>query len=113
MKIRNKLLLLEFEHDVVLGPEGSIKLTLIFNAFINQDSDSGEIRLDTDLIDVNNVKFLNSPIGDSYDSYTKFKENMKAIGIDVNELIKEEEKSIFTKKVINKLKSYYKEHVNG
>ena len=106
MKITGKTLQVTFEHDVTLGHNNSIECTLSHVAYVYGLKDGG-IGIDTDFVDVINVKFMGLPIEDGYRGFKKFKESMKEFGIDVDKMINEKENEIITDEVRNELKSLF------
>jgi hypothetical protein len=106
MKITGKTLQVTFEHDVTLGHNNSIECTFVHLTYVYEMKDGG-IGLDTDFVDVINVKFMGLPIEDGYSGFIKFKKSMKEFGIDVDKMIDEKEKEIVNQEVKNHLKSLF------
>ena len=106
MKITSKTLMISFEHDVTVGNNNAIEVTLIHQAFISENKD-GSICVDLDFIDVDNVKFLGIPIEGGYQGYKKFKTQMKELGVDVEKLMDEAASKLITDEDVDKLKRMY------
>ena len=109
MRITNKTLHVNFEHDVTVG--NAIEATLVHIAFIGIHK--GEINVDLDFADVINVKFMGVPIAEGYDAYKKFKSSMMDLGINVNQLFDEKATQLITDENIETLKQLYKETTGG
>jgi len=92
IKITSKTLLVNFETEVKLGKNDAIELTLVHQAYIYEGKNS--IDCDLELFDFINIKFLGMPIEEGYKQFIKFKEQLLALGIDLNKLIDEEEKRL-------------------
>jgi len=92
IKITSKTLLVNFETEVKLGKNDAIELTLVYQACIYESKNG--IDCDLELADFTNVKFLGMPIEEGYKQFSKFKEQLLALGIDLNKLIDEEEKRL-------------------
>ena len=93
IKVTSKTLLVNFETEVKLGKNDAIELTLVHQACIYEDK-NGNIDCDLELHDFINVKFLGMPIEEGWKQFSKFKEQLLALGIDLNKLIDEEEKRL-------------------
>jgi hypothetical protein len=66
MKITGKTLMVAFEHELKFGPNDSIELTLLSNAYISEGK-NGNVEVDLDLgIDYINVKFLGHDVDSGY-----------------------------------------------
>ena len=67
MKITGKPLMIALEHELKFGPNDSIELTLLSNAYISEGKNGG-VEVDLDLgIDYINVKFLGHDVDNSFD----------------------------------------------
>jgi len=93
IKITSKTLIVNFETEVKLGKNDAIELTLVHQAFIYEGKNDN-IDCDLELADFTNVKFLGIPIKEGYKQFNQFKEQLLALGIDLNKLIDEEEKRL-------------------
>lgn len=98
MKILNKFVMVNFEHEITIG-DGSIKATLEHQACINEKN------IDIDFIDVRDIYFMGIPVT-MY--YSDFKKKMMEMGIDIDKMIDEEEAKIITPKLKAKLKALWK-----
>jgi hypothetical protein len=111
MKITNTTLMVAFEHDVKIGPNDSIELTIINNAFISKDDD-GNTHVDTEIgVDYINVKFLGKDIDNSYNAFKEFKEYLKKLGIYFDDLIGAKEFEIANSGLEDKLKLMFRDKV--
>ena len=111
MKITGKTLMVSFEHDIKIGPNDSIELTLLSHAYICE-GDNGRVAVDIDLgIDYINVKFLGHDVNNSFSEFQKWKESLKNLGIDFNELINEQEKELANSGIENKLKLMFRDKI--
>ena len=111
MKITGKTLMISFEHDVKIGPNDSIGLTLLSNAYIGE-GDNGKVEVDIDLgVDYINVKFLGQDIDNGYNEFQKWKESLKNLGIDFSKLIEEKEKEIFDSGIEDKLRLMFRDKI--
>ena len=86
MKITDKTLMVNFENVVKLGNNDAIELKLLHQAFLSRNK-SDEIKIDIELVDVEDVKFLGIAIETGYKSYVQFKDRMLEFSIDVQKLI--------------------------
>jgi hypothetical protein len=109
MKIRSKTLMLQFEHDVTVG--NAIEATLVHQAFVFESEKTGEIEIELDFADVDNVKFMGIPIENGYDSYKKFKKTMLELGIDVDKLFDEKAAQLITDENMETLRQLYQNTV--
>ena len=109
MKIRSKTLMLSFEHDVTVG--NAIEATLVHQAFVFESEKTGEIEIELDFADVDNVKFMGILIEDGYDSYKKFKKTMLELGIDVDKLFDEKAAQLITDENMETLRQLYQNTV--
>ena len=107
MKITRKTLNVNFEHDVTVG--NAIEATLVHQVWISERE--GEINVDLDFIDIENVKFMGVPIAEGYDAYKKFKSTMMDLGIDVTKLFDEKAAELITDENMETLKQMYKKIV--
>lgn len=111
MKITNTTLMVEFEHDVKIGPNYSIELTIISNAFISKD-ENGNTHVDKEIgVDYVNVKFLGKSIDNGYDAFKEFKKSLSSLGIDFDKLILEKEREIATSGIEDKFKLMFRDKV--
>ena len=110
MKIKNKTLIVIFEHDITVG--NAIEATLVHQAWISERGD--EINVDLDkcrYVKFENVKFMGVPIAEGYDAYKKFKSTMMDLGIDVTKLFDEKAAELTTDENMETLKQMYKKIV--
>ena len=111
MKITNTTLMVAFEHDVKIGPNNSIELTLISNAFISKD-ENGNTHVDTEIgVDFTNVKFLGQNVNSSYDSIRDFRESLLKLGIDFDALVGKKEQEIIDSGIEDKLKLTFRDKI--
>ena len=111
MKITNTTLMVAFEHDVKIGPNDSIELTLISNAFISKD-ENGNTNVDTEIgVDYVNVKFLGQDVDSGYHAFKEFKESLLKLGIYFDDLIGAKEFEIINSGIEDKLKLMFRDKV--
>jgi len=111
MKITNTTMMVAFEHDVKIGPNNSIELTMISNAFISKD-DEGNTHVDAEIgVDYVNVKFLGQGIDNSYDAFKEFKASLLKLGIDFKKLIDLKEQEIIDSGIEDKLKLMFRDKI--
>ena len=111
MKITSKTLMVAFEHELKFGPNDSIELTLFSNAYISEGK-NGNVEVDVDLgIDFINVKFLGNEVDNSFSEFQKWRESLKNIGIDFNELVEEQEQKLINSGIENKLKLMFRDKI--
>jgi len=89
IKITSKTLIVNFETEVKLGKNDAIELTLVHQAFIYEGK-NGNVDCDLELADFTNVKFLGMPIKEGYKQFNQFKEQLLALGINLDKLVDEE-----------------------
>jgi hypothetical protein len=113
MKITGKTLMVAFEHELKIGPNDSIELTLLSNAYISEGK-NGNVEVDLDLgIDYINVKFLGNEVDNSFSQFKEWKESLKNIGIDFSQLIDEKEKELIDSGIEDKLKLMFRDKIKG
>jgi hypothetical protein len=111
MKITNTTLMVAFEHELKFGPNDSIELTLLSNAYISEGKNSN-VEVDVDLgIDYINVKFLGHDVDNGFIEFQKWKESLKNIGIDFNKLVEEQEQKLIDSGIENKLKLMFRDKI--
>ena len=111
MKITAKTMMVTLENRVTIGNNDAIELTLIHQAFISRDK-LGGIDVDIELMDFDNIKFLGMDIEGGFDGFNDFKTKMLELGINVDKLIDEKEKSLFEDINIEKnLKFLFKDQI--
>jgi hypothetical protein len=111
MKITSKTLMVGFDHELKFGPNDSIELTLMSNAYISEGKNGG-VEVDLDLgIDFLNVKFLGHDVDNSFFEFQKWKESLKNIGIDFDKLINEKEKELIDSGIEDKLKLMFRDKI--
>ena len=111
MKITSKTLMVGFEHELKFGPNDSIELTLLSNAYISEGKNGG-VEVDLDLgIDYINVKFLGHDVDSGYLQFNKWKESLKNIGIDFNELVNKQEQELIDSGIEDKLKFIFRDKI--
>jgi hypothetical protein len=111
MKITAKTMMVTLENNVTIGNNNAIELTLIHQAFISRDK-LGGIDVDIELMDFDNIKFLGMDIEGGFSGFNDFKTKMLELGIDVDKLIDEKEKSLFEDINIEKnLKFLFKDQI--
>ena len=102
MKITGKTVMVNFEEKVAVG-NGAIEATLLGQAFVY---DNG---VDTDFVDITDVKFMGMPIEKGYEGFKKFKSKMLELGIDVDEMFDSKFNELVTDEFKAKLISMYHE----
>ena len=95
MNIVGKTLMVDIENDITLE-NGSISMTIIHQAYVNQSD------VDIELADYANVKFLGKEI-----TFSKLKETLNNIDIDLGLLVDEKCKELFTDEDREYLQSLY------
>jgi hypothetical protein len=111
MKITQKTMMVTLENRVTIGNNDAIELTLIHQAFISRDK-LGGIDVDIELMDFDNIKFLGMDIEGGFYGFNDFKTKMLELGINVDKLIDEKEKSLFKDINIEKnLKFLFKDQI--
>jgi len=111
MKITNKTLMVEFQTEATFGPQGAIKTTLLHNAFLSRN-DEGKLVVDIDLgLDFVDTTFLGNKVGNGFDEFKKFKDTLKGLGIDFDELIRVEEKKLIDQGIEQKILFYFREDI--
>jgi hypothetical protein len=110
MKIIHKTLQLTIAHDVVIG-DGSIKGTIEHYCFLYENR-NGEIDLDIDFADIQDITFLGTPIESGYKGYQKFKKGMLELGIDVGKMFDEAAAQLITDEDVENLKQMYSNMLN-
>ena len=89
IKITSKTLMVSFETEVKLGKNDAIELTIVHQAFIYERKNGG-VDCDLEVIDFTNVKFLGMPIEEGYKQFNQFKEQLLALGINLDKLVDDE-----------------------
>jgi len=107
MKITNKTLMLNIEHNVQVGHNGAIEATLVHTVFIYRSEKTKNVECDLDFADVINVKFMGISIEEGYEGIKKFKEGMITLGIDVNKIFDEKASQLITDEEVEKIKEMY------
>ena len=97
MKIRSKTLLVTVVNEIKIGKNDAIEAT-VEHQIIGYDKEDGSVGVDTEFIDIYDVRFLGMPIDTGYAAYGRFKEQMLELGIKVDELVDEAVKGIVSKK---------------
>ena len=92
--------MVDIENDITLH-NGAITMTVLHQAYVNQGND-GKIYVDVDLTDYSNVKFLGKEI-----TFSKLKETLNNIDIDLGLLVDEKCKELFTDEDREYLQSLY------
>ena len=111
MKITNTTLMVAFENDVKIGPNNSIELTMVSNAFISKD-ENGNTHVDTEIgVDYINVKFLGQDIDNSFNAFKEFKESLLKLSIDFNKLIEVKEQEIIDSGIEDKLRLMFRDKI--
>jgi len=95
MNIVNKTLMVDIENDITLE-NGSISMTVIHQVYVNESG------VDIELTDYSNVKFLGKEI-----TFSKLRETLKNIDIDIDLLVGEKTDKLFTDEDIEYLQSLY------
>lgn len=105
MKITHKVLQVTIEHEVAVGSNNAIEATIQHMAWIHTDEETGNVSVDLDFADVDNVRFLGIPIEKGYKAFQKFKSQMLELGIDVDALLTEKAANLIDDMDMAKLKS--------
>jgi hypothetical protein len=95
MNIVGKTLMVDIENDITLE-NGFISMTIIHQAYVNQSD------IDIELADYANVKFLGKEI-----TFSKLKETLKNIDIDLGLLVDNKCQELFTDEDREYLQSLY------
>jgi hypothetical protein len=95
MNIVNKTLMVDIENVIKLE-NGSISMTVIHQAYVNQSG------VDIELADYSDVEFLGKEI-----TFSKLRETLKNIDIDIDLLVGEKTDKLFTDEDIEYLQSLY------
>ena len=94
IKVTSKTLIVNFETEVKLGKNDAIELTILHQAYICKN-EKDQISCDIDLcVDVENIKFLGMEIESGYKQFNQFKDQLLALGINLNNLIDEKVKEL-------------------
>lgn len=105
MKITSKTFHVNFEHDVTVG--NTIEATLVHYAFISKNDETGDIDIELDFADIDNVKFMGVPI-EGYEGYKKFKATMLGMGINVDKLMDKKAAELITDENMETLRQLYR-----
>ena len=97
MKIKSKTLLVTVVNEIKIGKNDAIEAT-VEHQIIGYDKEDGSVGVDTEFIDIYDVKFLGMPIDTGYAAYKRFKEQMLELGVNVDELVDKAVKGIVSKK---------------
>ena len=97
MKIKSKTLLVTVINEIKIGKNDAIEAT-VEHQIIGYDKEDGSVGVDTEFIDIYDVKFLGMPIDTGYAAYKRFKEQMLELGVNVDELVDKAVKGIVSKK---------------
>jgi len=97
MKIKSKTLLVTVVNEIKIGKNDAIEAT-VEHQIIGYDKEDGSAGVDTEFIDIYDVRFLGMPIDTGYAAYKRFKEQMLELGVNVDELVDEAVKGIVSKK---------------
>jgi len=95
MNIVNKTVMVDIETDITLE-NGSISMTVVHQAYI------GQSHVDIELSDFSNVVFLGKEI-----TYSKLRETLKNVDIQLDLLIRGKCEELFTDEDIEYLQSLY------
>ena len=109
LRIAQSSMLVNVEFDFHLL-NNNLFLTAGYHCFIYKGK-NGEISVDIDFTDVQNVKFFDQEIDNSYREYCIWKENMLKIGIDIEKITNEEcYNPVIKARITNMLKDVYGEN---
>jgi len=108
MKIKRKTLMVQIEHELKLGHNNAIEVTLLNQAFIFKSKINDTIQIEIEQMDVFDVKFMGIPIEEGHTSYNKFKETLKTLGINLDLLIDEACEGLYSEDDYEQLESLYK-----
>jgi len=106
MEITGKTLQVCLEHEIVIG-NGSIEATIHHTAWISEGI-NGDIHVDLDYVDVENIRFMGMPIENGHKGYEKFKKTMSELGIDISKRFDEEAAKLITDEDMYELKKMYR-----
>jgi hypothetical protein len=99
MNIVSKTLMVNIENDITLH-NGSITMTVIHQAFITEIN--GEIDVEIELMDFDDVVFLGTGIG-----YTKLRDTLESVGIEFQSMVDDESNDLISDQDIEYLKTLY------
>jgi hypothetical protein len=99
MKIVNKTLMVNIENDITLH-NGSVTMTVIHQAYITEIN--GEIEVEIELMDFDNVIFLGNSIG-----YSRLRDTLESIGIEFSSMVNDECNDLISDQDIEYLKTLY------
>ena len=87
LRIENASMMVSVEYDFHLLND-NLSLTAIYQCFVYKGKNG--LTVDIDFTDVQNVKFFDQEIDNSYREYCIWKENMLKIGLDIDKITNEE-----------------------
>ena len=102
MKNVNKVLFVDVKNDIICG-NGSFEAT-VSHQIIVSGSEKYNINCDVEFLDIENITFMGMPIKE-YSEYTKFKEKMLEMGINVEEMVDEACVGIISSEFIQECKN--------
>ena len=86
MKVTDATLMVNVENKIEVGP---LKLNVIHQVCLYKGKNN-KVEFDIDFIDQGNITYMGVPIDNGYESWKKFTNFHKEMGIDFNKLIDEE-----------------------
>jgi len=106
-EIESKFLMINLRNPITIGDSG-IRMDVIHQISLFENN-NGEMGCDVEFVDIQNVKFLGIPIGNTYNDFKNFKNKIQELGIDIDQLIDNECEGIISSDQIIKLKLKYKD----
>ena len=99
MNIVGKTLMVNIENEIALH-NGSVTMTVIHQAFITEIN--GEIDVEIELTDFDDVVFLGTSIG-----YTKLRETLESVGVGFQSMVTDVSRNLISDQDIEYLKTLY------
>lgn len=86
LTVESTSLFMNIDCPVVLG-DGGVKLTIIFQIIGYLDNNDKLAFEEVEVMDYKNVSFMGMDIGEGFQSFNKFKENLESMGVDFDGMI--------------------------
>ena len=102
MKVTSKTLMVNLENDIKLA-NGMISLTVEHQAWL-YESKNGEVSMDLEFIDYNNIEFMGMPVKD----VKIFKTHLSGLGFQFDEILNEACVGVISNRDILELKGMFK-----
>jgi hypothetical protein len=106
MKIKYQSVFVNVENEVVMG-NGAITATFVHQLIVDKNC-RGEIDVCIEFTDTENVTFMGMPIEIGYAGFKKFKQHLKEMGIDYEQMENNAEKNLDFSILVGEIKSKYK-----